>query len=177
MSCEQPVGGWHPELPVDQVWGALGSWVGHGGADPLVAAYALSAVGAHEPLDGGLGHRNALTLQVRPHLHRPVQRLRRPVAVLVRLVVAGQTSVIVASHSDRFEGARATHAWKVLGAIGTPCSVSTRQIGATSIHSLWSAMNWPLCASGGATGSGTDAHRRSPVLRAVNERSRCQGAV
>jgi hypothetical protein len=49
--------------------------------------------------------------------------------------------VIVASHRDRFEGARVAHAWKVLGAIATPCSLSTRQIGATPNRSLWSAMN------------------------------------
>jgi hypothetical protein len=40
-----------------------------------------------------------------------------------------------------FEGARVAHAWNVLGAILTPCSVSTRQIGATPNRSLWSAMS------------------------------------
>jgi hypothetical protein len=48
--------------------------------------------------------------------------------------------MIVASHRDRFDGARLTQAWNVRGAILTPCSVNTRQIGATPNRSLRSAM-------------------------------------
>ena len=91
---------------------------------------------AHQALHGGLGHRDALALQVRPHLHRPVQRLRLTAAVLVGFVVAGQHLSDGGVPQSRFEGARTAHAWKVRGAIGTPCSESTRQIGATPKRSL-----------------------------------------
>ncbi|GAT12867.1 uncharacterized protein RMCN_6000 [Mycolicibacterium novocastrense] len=44
-------------------------------------------------------------------------------------------------------------AWNERGAIGTPCSVSTRQIGATPKRSLWSAMNTQIeLASDGCAG-------------------------
>jgi len=60
---------------------------------------------------------------------------------------------MAASHKDRFEGARIAQAWNVRGAIWMPCSVSTRQIGATPKRSLFSAMNVQTeLVSGGCAG-------------------------
>lgn len=66
---------------------------------------------------------------------------------------------MVASHRARFDGARCTQAWNVRGAIGTPCAVSTRQIGATPKQSLREARNsqTDVVSGGGA--------RRSPARR------------
>lgn len=47
----------------------------------------------------------------------------------------------VVSHNARVDGARRAQAWKVLGAILTPCAVSARQIGTTPNRALCSAMN------------------------------------
>ncbi len=67
--------------------------------------------------------------------------------------------MIAASHNDPFYGDRVTQAWNERGAIGTPCSVSTRQIGATPKRFLFSAMNTQIeLVSGGCAG-------RSPARR------------
>ena len=87
---EQPIGCRYPELAVDQIRWPHRRRVGDRGAHRLLATHALPAVTPHQPFHRGFGHRDALALQVRPHLHRPVQRLRLASAVLVGLVVAGQ---------------------------------------------------------------------------------------
>lgn len=61
----------HPELAVHQVRCPLGGRVGDRGAHRLLPAHAPPAVTAHQPLDGGLGHRDALASQIGPHPHDP----------------------------------------------------------------------------------------------------------
>ena len=87
---QQPIRCAHPELAVHQIWRPRRAWISDRGAHRFLSAHALPAMTAHQALHGGLGHRDALALQVRPHLHRPVQRLRLTAAVLVGFVVAGQ---------------------------------------------------------------------------------------
>ncbi len=55
-------------------------------------------------------HRDAMALQLRPHLQAAVQALRRAFARGVGLVDAGRISVMVVSHSARFDGAPARYA-------------------------------------------------------------------
>lgn len=69
--------------------------------------------------------------------------------------------MILASHRARFEGALVTQAWNVRGAIGAPCSVSTRQIGATPKRSLFSAMNSQTSAVSGGCAGRSPARRKS----------------
>ena len=87
---EQPIGCGYPELAIHQVRWPHRRRVGDRGAHRFLPAYALPAVAPHQPLHRGFGHRDALALQVGPHLQRPVQRLRFAAAVLVGFVVAGQ---------------------------------------------------------------------------------------
>ncbi len=87
---EELVGRRHGELALDEVRYTLCCGVGYGGADLLLPPDALPAAEPHQPLDGGLGDRDALALQVGPHLQRPVQRLRAAPAALVGFVVAGE---------------------------------------------------------------------------------------
>lgn len=58
--------------------------------------------------------------------------------------------------------ARLAHAWKVLGAILTPCSVSTRQIGTTPKRSLASAMKRQISAVVSDVSAGRSPARRKP---------------
>ena len=76
-----------PEPALDQVRGPIRGRIGDGGADLLDPPHSLPAVSAHQPFHGALGHDDALPVQMGPHLHRPIQRLRRRAAVLVGLVV------------------------------------------------------------------------------------------
>ena len=78
------------ELPPDQVRCPAGSRIRHGGADRAGPGGPAPPAGPHDPLDGALRRRDALPLQVKPHLHAARQRLRRPPPVLARLVDPGQ---------------------------------------------------------------------------------------
>lgn len=72
--------------------------------------------------------------------------------------------MIVASHRDRFDGARTAQAWNLRGAILVPCSVSTRQIGATPNRSLWSATNWQISGVVSDVSAGRSPARKKTSL-------------
>ena len=96
-----------------------------------------------------LGHRDALPVQVRPHLHRPIQRLRgggaqphptgtsRPESRSLRHPTA---PISPAPRPVKPTGARA---------IWVPCTKSARQIGATPNSSFSSSINRQISAVAG----------------------------
>lgn len=54
---QQHVGGWHPELALDQIGGPRSGRIGDGGADLLAPGDPTPAVGSHQPLHRAAGHR------------------------------------------------------------------------------------------------------------------------
>gem|GEM_PF-2172973 len=87
VSDVQRVGGLDSEVSVNQVrWPRRGR-VGHRGAHLPRTGCALPAVRGHQALDGATGDRDALSLQVGPHLQRPVQGLGLAATAAVALVV------------------------------------------------------------------------------------------
>ena len=97
----------NPPLPAHQVGCPGRGRVALGGARRAASpGRPAPAVGPHDPFHGAPRHRDALALQVRPHLQAAVQALRRRAfPVGAGFVVAGQDFADRDIHNDRFDGA------------------------------------------------------------------------
>ena len=78
------------ELAVHEVLGPVHCRISDRGPHSGLPADALPAMGPHQPFDGAAGHADPLTVQVGPHLQRPVERFWWLAAVFVGFVVAGE---------------------------------------------------------------------------------------
>ena len=90
VGYHQLVGCSHLELAVDQVRCPTRRRIRDGGTHLLCPGHSLPPVGSHQPFDGAAGHLDALPVEMRPYLQRPIQRLRSTSTVTVALVITGQ---------------------------------------------------------------------------------------
>ena len=147
----QLVGPRRPKAPPHQIRRPVCGRITLGGAHRPGAHRPTPAVGGHDPFHRAARHRDALALQMRPHLQAAVQALRRAFAMLVGLVNAGEDLGDRGVPQGPFRRRRRPVC--PVGARGdlTPCTASARQIGPTPNSSRCSSMNWQINGVAGRT--------------------------